>query len=236
MDFIDSVKLAAGEDKTVNFDMTRKEYIDKMTPEEKKQLEEYKKKNAEGWPANAKIANLNTLLTQARADTKAGNYDAAITAMTDRRPRPSRTRRSCGLRWAMRSWARGCRGESGEGGGQAADRSDDVAEVYAMQRLRTRRAIDAERCFEEAKPGDGSALRYNQLGQALREEGDPKDASDAYEQAAKAQPRKRRHVLLQRGSDAVQRGQDWMRLRRRRTRRLRPIRSARMRTTSRARR
>ena len=30
---------------------------------------------------NAKIANLNALLTQARADNKAGNYDAAITAM-----------------------------------------------------------------------------------------------------------------------------------------------------------
>ncbi len=33
--------------------------------------------------ANSKIANLNALLTQARADTKAGNYDAAIKAMTD---------------------------------------------------------------------------------------------------------------------------------------------------------
>ena len=70
-----------GEDKLVNFDMTRKEYIDKMTPEERKALEEYKKKNAECGAANAKIQNLNARLLQARADKKAGNYDAAITAM-----------------------------------------------------------------------------------------------------------------------------------------------------------
>ena len=47
VDFNDNVTFAAGEDHAVNFDMTRKEYIDKMTPEEKKMLEEYKKKNAE---------------------------------------------------------------------------------------------------------------------------------------------------------------------------------------------
>ena len=33
--------------KTVDFDMTRKEYIDKMTPEDKAALEEYKKKTVE---------------------------------------------------------------------------------------------------------------------------------------------------------------------------------------------
>ena len=81
LDFNDNVVFAAGDDKLVNFDMSRKEYIDKMTPEEKKQLEEFKKKNAEVMSANAQIKNLNATLTQARADTKAGNYDAAITAM-----------------------------------------------------------------------------------------------------------------------------------------------------------
>ncbi len=69
------------EDKVVNFDMSRAEYINKLTPEEKKALEDYKKKNAEVTASNAKIQNLNALLTQARADNKAGNYDAAITAM-----------------------------------------------------------------------------------------------------------------------------------------------------------
>src|ERR1700682_6843915 len=52
-----------------------------MTPEEKKALEEFKKKNAEVMAGNQKIANLNTLPAQARTNTKAGNFDSAITAM-----------------------------------------------------------------------------------------------------------------------------------------------------------
>src|SRR5260370_18321462 len=54
-----------------------------MSAEDRKMLEEYKKKNAEIVAGNAKIQNLNALLTQARAGNKAGNYDAAIKAMQD---------------------------------------------------------------------------------------------------------------------------------------------------------
>ena len=74
---------AAGEDKTVDFDMTRKEYIEKMSPAERDAMEQTKKKNAEIMAKNAKIENLNALLKQARTDTAAGNYAAAIKAMTD---------------------------------------------------------------------------------------------------------------------------------------------------------
>ena len=89
LDFIENQTFKAGDDKIVNFDMTRKEYIDKMTPEEKKALEEFKKKNADTMAANAKITNLNAMLTQARADTKAGNYDAAMKAMTEATTQPA---------------------------------------------------------------------------------------------------------------------------------------------------
>ncbi len=67
IDFNDNVALANGDDKVVNFDMSRADYIAKMTPDEKKQLEEYKKKNAEAIKANSQIANLNKALGQARA-------------------------------------------------------------------------------------------------------------------------------------------------------------------------
>ena len=40
IDFNDNVSLAANDDKVVNFDMSRADYIAKMTPEEKKQLDE----------------------------------------------------------------------------------------------------------------------------------------------------------------------------------------------------
>src|ERR1700733_9083298 len=83
LDYNESVVLANGDDKTVNFDMSRPEYIKALPPEEQKQIEEYKKKNAEVTASNAKIQNLNALLTQARADNKAGNFDASIKAMQD---------------------------------------------------------------------------------------------------------------------------------------------------------
>ena len=83
VDFQLNVNLKAFEDKVVDFDMTRKDYIDKMTPEEKAAIEEYKKKIASTMAANAKIQNLNALLNQARADNKSGNYAAAMKSMTD---------------------------------------------------------------------------------------------------------------------------------------------------------
>src|SRR5438132_8583018 len=66
LDFNESVVFANGDDKTVNFDMSRADYLAKMSPEDRKALEEYKKKNAEVVAGNAKIQNLNALLTQAR--------------------------------------------------------------------------------------------------------------------------------------------------------------------------
>src|SRR5258708_17789077 len=83
LDFNDSVVFANADDKVVTFDMSRPDYLAKMSPEDRKTLEEYKKKNAEIVAANSKVQNLNALLTQARADNKAGNYDAAIKAMQD---------------------------------------------------------------------------------------------------------------------------------------------------------
>jgi len=45
-DFIQAA-LVAGQDKQVDFDMTRKEYIDKLSPAEKDQIEQLKKQNSE---------------------------------------------------------------------------------------------------------------------------------------------------------------------------------------------
>src|SRR5215469_265527 len=65
-----------GDDKTLDFDMTRAEYVNSMTPEQKKALEEYKKNNAAAVDANKKIANLNATLTSVRADLKAAQPTA----------------------------------------------------------------------------------------------------------------------------------------------------------------
>jgi tetratricopeptide (TPR) repeat protein len=68
IDSIDNVKIVAGQDVEQNEDMSRKEYIDKLSPEQKKQLEDLKKHNSEAMKANEVIKNLN-------ADIKTANQD-----------------------------------------------------------------------------------------------------------------------------------------------------------------
>jgi tetratricopeptide (TPR) repeat protein len=58
-DKIDDVKILAGQDTLQDIDMSRKAYIDSMTVEQRKQLEELKKTNAEILKANAVVNNLN---------------------------------------------------------------------------------------------------------------------------------------------------------------------------------
>ncbi len=68
VDSVKGVKLVAGQDLLQNIDMSRQEFIDKMAPEQRKQLEELKKTNAAALQANAVIAHLN-------ADLKTVNTD-----------------------------------------------------------------------------------------------------------------------------------------------------------------
>jgi len=80
-DIIEDVKLEAGGDVRVDFDMSRKAYIDKMTPEEKKQVEEFKKKNADIMKNNQMVKQLNTDLNDARTDNHDKKFADAETLM-----------------------------------------------------------------------------------------------------------------------------------------------------------
>jgi len=186
IDFNESVVFAAGEDKLVNFDMTRKEYIDKMTPEEKKTLEEYKKKNAEAVASNAKIQNLNAQLQQARADTKAGNFDAAISAMQS----ATTTKPDEAILWiALGDAQLGAADAASKAAKTAGTSPTDPAIVqkYADATTSYKKAIDANAASKKPLP-ETAAVAYNQLGQTYGKQGDAKNSADAYEQAAKAQP------------------------------------------------
>lgn len=70
VDSIRGVKIVAGQDISQDLDMSRQEYIDKMTPEEKKQLEDLKKANSEALKANAVINQLNADLRVITEDKK----------------------------------------------------------------------------------------------------------------------------------------------------------------------
>ena len=80
VDSIRGIKIVAGEDLAQDDDMSRQEYIDKMTPEQKKQLEELKKTNAEAMKANSVINQLNADLKIVNQDKK--DIDGAIATAT----------------------------------------------------------------------------------------------------------------------------------------------------------
>lgn len=185
-DFFDNLELKAGDDKTQDFDMSRKEYLDKMTPEEKKSLEEFKKKNSEAVAGNKQIANLNGLLTQARADIKAGNFDAATTSMTT----ATTQKPDEGILWVTL-------GDAQLGGADAAAKAaraagkpvtdPSVSDKYTAAATSYKKAIELNSASK--KPSvETAAAAYNQLGQAYGKMGNVKDSGDAYEMAAKTQP------------------------------------------------
>jgi len=186
VDFNESVVFANGDDKVVSFDMTRPEYLAKMSPEDRKALEEYKKKNAEIVASNAKISNLNTLLSQARADTKAGNYDSAITAMQQ----ATAAKPDEGILWLTLGDAQlGSADAAAKAAKAAGTPATDpaVAAKYNDALTSYKKSLDLNAASKKPSP-EVAAVADNQLGQVYAKIGNAKDASDAYEAAAKAMP------------------------------------------------
>lgn len=187
LDFNDSVIFTSGGgDKTVNFDMSRADYLAKMSPEDRKALEEYKKKNAEIVAGNAKIQNLNALLTQARTDNKAGNYDAAIKAMTD----ATAAKPDEGILWITLGDAQlGAADAAAKAAKAAGTPTTDPAIVakYNDAAASYKKGLDLNAASKKPSP-EAAAAGYNQLGQTYGKMGNAKDSADAYEMAAKALP------------------------------------------------
>lgn len=189
IDFVDNVTLTSGQDKLVDIDMTRKEFTDKMTPEEKKQLEEFKKQNAAATAANAKVANLNQSLSAARASMASKNYDEAANTMkaaVDAKPDEP-------ILWF--EYGNALFGQADTAA--AADRKSgkvpasdpDVQAKYAA-------AADA---FKKVKELNATAKKPNpeiagealgNLGAVLAKSGKVDEANAAYEDAAKTNPAK----------------------------------------------
>jgi tetratricopeptide (TPR) repeat protein len=75
VDSFDGVKVVAGQETIQDIDMSRKAFIDKLSPEQQKQLEDLRKHNAEAMKANEVIKNLNADLRVVTQDIK--DADAA---------------------------------------------------------------------------------------------------------------------------------------------------------------
>jgi tetratricopeptide (TPR) repeat protein len=178
--------IAAGENKTVDFDMTRPEYIAKMSPADRDALEEYKKKNAEVTAANAKIENLNVLLKTARTDTTAGNFEGAVKAMTD----ATTAKPDEPILWDTLGDAQlGLANAAAKTAHDNKTTDPSLGDKYQAAITSYQKSLSLNAAL--AKPStDLIAAANNQLAQAMGKIGKEADASAAYEAAAKADPAK----------------------------------------------
>jgi tetratricopeptide (TPR) repeat protein len=178
--------LAAGDDKTVDFDMTRKEYLEKMSPADREALEAYKKKNAETTQANSKIQNLNALLKAARAATQAGNFDLAVKNMTD----ATTAKPDEPILWDTLGDAQlGLANAAAKAAHDAKATDASVPDKYAAAGASYQKAIALNAALAKPSP-DLAAAANNQLGQVFGKTGKMTDAAAAYDAAAKADPTK----------------------------------------------
>ena len=70
VDSFEGIKIVVGQDVAQDVDMSRKEFVDKLPAEQKKQLEDLRKKNSETFKANELIKNFNNDLKTCTQDFK----------------------------------------------------------------------------------------------------------------------------------------------------------------------
>jgi tetratricopeptide (TPR) repeat protein len=173
-------------------DETRPEFINALTPEEKKALEEYKKNNAATTANNAVIANLNNTLKTVRADlaaaapTKADvstdvtNMKAAVDAKPDE-----------GLLWLNYGDTLSAEGDhmasDDKKAGKPAITDDAVLKEYSDAVDAYKKSIALDTASKKPSPASQAAA-YNQMGNALARSGKVDDAGAAFENAVKAEP------------------------------------------------
>ena len=166
VDEFSDVKIAAGSDITQDFDMSRAEYLAKMTPEQRKLMEQVKSKNAEVLKENAAIKNLNADLLKARDDNKNKNYADADALMT----RDTTAKPDAAVLWVELGIA-----QKGE-------------KKYTDAATSLQKAIDLDKASKKPNP-DLQAVAGDNLGEALAMAGKIPEAQAAYEAAAQTDPK-----------------------------------------------
>lgn len=194
-DRIENVKVEAGVDNTADDDMSRAEYVAKLPEEQRKQLEELRKKNADALKANEVIKNLNAdlkLVSQDLKDADTAHATAvqqlgATASKADIEAKATEIKNSkfSDIETMM---ARDTELRPGEG----------VLWSYLGQaRVGLKKYDEAEAAFKKALEADAAAKKQNPavqgmansgLGEIYARTGKVPEANAAYDAAAKANP------------------------------------------------
>ncbi|HVT98135.1 MAG TPA: hypothetical protein VHE33_11570 [Acidobacteriaceae bacterium] len=164
-DQIDNIHVTAGQDTEANDDMSRPDYLAKLSPEERKALEEAKSKNASILKENAQIKNLNADLAKSRSDRAAKNFsDAAALMQKDVTAKPDEP-----LLWV----------ELGE--------AQLGLKQYGDAETSLKKGIELEQASKKPN-NEVIAAAGNALGEAYGSDNKIPDAQAAYDEAVKANP------------------------------------------------
>jgi tetratricopeptide (TPR) repeat protein len=166
VDEFNEVKIAAGADITQDFDMSRPEYLSKLSPEQKKALEDIKAKNAEVLKENSQIKNLNADLIKARQDNKDKNYTEAESLMT----RDTQAKPDAGVLWVELGVAQ-----------KGLKKYDDA--VTSLKK-----AVELEAASKKPNP-EIQAAANDALGEVYATQGKVPEAQAAYDAAVQADPK-----------------------------------------------
>jgi tetratricopeptide (TPR) repeat protein len=175
VDSFDNVKVAAGQDVLQDVDMSRQAFIDKLSPEQKKQLEEIKAHNSEALKANEVIKNLNADLRTASQDIKDADGAAPdvktqkYTEVETLMLKDTQAKPDASVLWA----------ELGQ--------AEVGLKKYDDAITNSKKALDLE--ANSKKPSIAiQGLVNSELGEAYARQGKVADANAAFDQAAKVNP------------------------------------------------
>ena len=180
------VTFKAGDDKTVDFDMTRAEYLKSLSPEERAQIEAYKKNNAAISAENTKIADINKTLQQARVDEKSGKADQAVAALTAL----SAQKADEPVIWASLGEAQLALADAAYASAKAAKTSVNdpaILQKYSDSAASYQKAIDLDKAAKKPNP-DIVATSYLNMGAALAKAGKTQESASAFDSAVKTKP------------------------------------------------
>lgn len=189
-DYQNGQDLKTGQTNTENFDMSRADYIKQLSPERRKEIEEFKAKNAAAESANKNIKNLNATILAVRADLKSPspNYDKDITdSKTTLDLKPDEP-----LLWELYGDALMAKADH-DAAQDRANKTNPITDDAVKQQYAA--SIDAYKKAADLNGAPGRkidpgvvATAYNQLGNAYAKSGNSSDAVAAFDKAVAAQP------------------------------------------------
>jgi tetratricopeptide (TPR) repeat protein len=182
------------ENATLDFDMTSERYMKDLSPDRRKEIEDFKKASAAAISANKVINNLNKTLANVRTDLAAAaptKADVAkdvsdMKAATDAKPDES-------VLWIVYGEALLGQADHLAAEDQKAGKSflsdEDAMKFYTDSAAAYQKGVDLNAASKKPQPAD-QAVAYNAIGNIMGKLGKVPEAAAAYDNAVKQDPTK----------------------------------------------